>query len=106
MFLKKWLGQFFQICINIASFAGFCILVAKMQLFMLLCSCNIKTWYPDCFNEHGVQNVKLQIIDQVNEGNHEGLKRKDGFWQHQLMTFIDQGGLNSKDDLDEEDFRR
>ena len=58
------------------------------------------------FNEHGAQNVNLQIIDQVNEGNHEGLKRKDGFWQHQLMTFIDQGGLNSKDDLDEEDFRR
>ena len=36
MFLKKWLGQFFQICINIASFAGFCILVAEMQLFVQL----------------------------------------------------------------------
>ena len=48
----------------------------------------------------------LQIIDQVNEGNLEGLKRKEGHWQHQLMTLVEHGGLNSKDDLGEEDFRR
>ena len=58
------------------------------------------------FHEHGIENVKLQIIDQVNQGNFEGLKRKEGFWQHQLMTLVEHGGLNSKDDLDEEDFRR
>ena len=58
------------------------------------------------FYDHGTQNVKLQIIDQVNEGNLEGLKRKEGYWQNQLMTLIEQGGLNSKNDLDEEDFRR
>ena len=58
------------------------------------------------FFDHGTHNVKLQIIDQVNEGNFEGLKRKEGFWQNQLMTLQEQGGLNSKNDLDEEDYRR
>ena len=58
------------------------------------------------FYKHGVDNVHLQVIDQVNEGNFEGLKRKEGFWQHQLMTFKHQGGLNSQHDLDNEDFRR
>ena len=58
------------------------------------------------FYDHGTHNVKLQIIDQVNEGNFEGLKRKEGYWQNQLMTLQEQGGLNSKNDLDEEDFRR
>ena len=58
------------------------------------------------FFNHGTHNVKLQIIDQVNEGNFEGLKRKEGFWQNQLMTLQEQGGLNSKNDLDEEDYRR
>ena len=50
MLLKKWLGQFFQIYNILASFAGFCILVAEMQLSVLLCSCNVKTWCPDCLS--------------------------------------------------------
>ena len=58
------------------------------------------------FFEHGAHNVQLQVIDQVNDGNYEGLKRKEGFWQHQLMTLVEQGGMNSQDDLDNEDFRR
>ena len=60
------------------------------------------------FHQHGFgnDNVQLQIIDQVNDGNFEGLKRKEGFWQHQLMTIIEQGGLNDQDDLEVENFRR
>ena len=55
------------------------------------------------FFQHGVENVQLQIIDQVKEGNYEGLKRKEGYWQHQLMTLLEQGGLNSKEDLENEE---
>ena len=58
------------------------------------------------FHEHGTENVQLQVIDQVNDGNYEGLKRKEGHWQHQLMTLVDQGGMNSREDLDNEDYRR
>ena len=58
------------------------------------------------FFEHGPENVQLQVIDQVKEGNYEGLKRKEGYWQHQLMTMLEQGGLNSKDDLETEERRR
>ena len=58
------------------------------------------------FHEYGVENVQLQVIDQVNEGNYDGLKRKEGYWQNQLMTFVEQGGMNSRNDLDNEDYRR
>ena len=57
-------------------------------------------------SEHGPDNVELIVIDQVKEGNMEALKRVEGFWQHQLMTFVTQGGLNSEDDLDESEFRQ
>ena len=53
-------------------------------------------------SNHGPHNVQIQIIDQVREGNKPALKQCEGFWQHQLMTFVEQGGLNSLDDLDDE----
>ena len=58
------------------------------------------------FYEHGTENVQLQVIDQVNDGNYDGLKRKEGYWQNQLMTLVEQGGMNSKNDLDNEDYNR
>jgi len=64
MYLKKWLGLFFQISIIIDSYGGFCILVAEMQLFVLLCSCNVKTWYPDC-NEPHYDRTSLQPFCMV-----------------------------------------
>ena len=59
------------------------------------------------FNEvhHGYKNVELIVIDQVREGDFEGLKQKEAFWQHQMMFFIHQGGLNCADDLDDSDYR-
>ena len=49
--------------------------------------------------------MELVIIDQVREGDYEGLKQKEGFWQHQMMSFVQQGGLNCADDLDDGDYR-
>ena len=55
--------------------------------------------------QHGYANVEMVIIDQVREGDYEGLKQKEAFWQHQMMCFLDQGGLNCADDLDDSDYR-
>ena len=55
--------------------------------------------------QHGYSNVELVIIDQVKEGDYAGLKQKEAFWQHQMMSFVHQGGLNCADDLDEGDYR-
>ena len=55
--------------------------------------------------QHGYSNVELVIIDQVKDGDYAGLKQKEAFWQHQMMSFIHQGGLNCADDLDEGDYR-
>ena len=55
--------------------------------------------------QHGYANVEMIIIDQVREGDYEGLKQKEAFWQHQMMCFLDQGGLNCADDLDDSDYR-
>ena len=49
--------------------------------------------------------MELIVIDQVREGDFEGLKQKEAFWQHQMMSFIHQGGLNCADDLDDSDYR-
>ena len=53
--------------------------------------------------QHGYANVEMVIIDQVREGDYEGLKQKEAFWQHQMMCFLVQGGLNCADDLDDSD---
>ena len=55
---------------------------------------------------HGGHNVQIQIIDQVKEGNEVALEHCEAFWQHQLMTLVENGGLNSKDDLDECDYKK
>ena len=57
-------------------------------------------------DNHGPQNVQLQVIDQVKEGNHKALAHCEAFWQHQLMTLVENGGLNSQDDLDEDDYNK
>ena len=57
-------------------------------------------------DEHGVGNVKIQIIDKVREGNETALEQCEAFWQHQLMTLVENGGLNSQDDLDQSDYKK
>ena len=53
-----------------------------------------------------MENVKIQIIDQVKIGNTAALEHCEGFWQTQLMTLVENGGLNSKNDLQEEDYSK
>ena len=55
-------------------------------------------------DQHGLENVQIQIIDKVKEGNEEALAQCEAHWQHQLMTLVENGVLNSKDDLDDEDY--
>ena len=57
-------------------------------------------------DHHGEKNASIQVIDQVKAGNEAALEQCEGFWQHQLMTLVENGGLNSQDDLQETDFRR
>ena len=56
-------------------------------------------------DHHGPENAQIQVIDQVKEGNVSALEHCEAFWQHQLMTLKENGGLNSQDDLDETDYR-
>ena len=56
-------------------------------------------------DQHGTKSVQIQVIDKVKEGNEEALAQCEAFWQHQLMTLVENGGLNSKDDLDEDDYK-
>ena len=57
-------------------------------------------------DEHGMENVAIQVIDQVKIGNTVALEHCEGFWQTQLMTLVENGGLNSKNDLQEEDYSK
>ena len=38
------------------------------------------------------ENVSIQIIDQVEEGNNRDLERQEVFWQNQLRCYIQNGG--------------
>ena len=51
------------------------------------------------FAECGIENFSLQIIDTVNEGEHEALEILEGFWTHRLATFKIHGNLNKRDEL-------
>ena len=43
--------------------------------------------------------MMIQAIDCVKEGDMTGLNQQEAFWQHELKTFLEQGGLNVKDEL-------
>ena len=40
----------------------------------------------------GYENISLQIIDQVEIGDHVALAEAEVFWQHQLRAYIQNGG--------------
>ena len=43
-------------------------------------------------NGCGYQNIAIQIIDQVESGNHQALAECELHWQHQLRCFVENGG--------------
>ena len=40
----------------------------------------------------GYENMRVQIIDQVEIGNIKALADAEVFWQHQLRAYIQNGG--------------
>ena len=40
----------------------------------------------------GYENFTVQIIDQVEEGEHFALADKEVFWQNQLRCYVQNGG--------------
>ena len=40
----------------------------------------------------GYTSVSLQIIDQVEFGNDQGLAECETYWQHQLRCYVENGG--------------
>ena len=38
------------------------------------------------------ENISIQIIEQVEQGNIEELKKREVFWQNQLRCYIQNGG--------------
>ena len=58
-------------------------------------SSNLGIHFSDC----GFENFSLQIIDCVREGEVEALGRLEGYWQHNLATFVENGGINRRDEL-------
>ena len=40
----------------------------------------------------GYKNISLQIIDQVEQGDHNGLAERETYWQHQLRCYVENGG--------------
>ena len=43
-------------------------------------------------NGCGYLNLSMQIIDQVEQGDHAGLARQEVFWQNQLRGYVQNGG--------------
>ena len=40
----------------------------------------------------GYDNVSIQIIDQVEQGNHQALAEREIYWQNQLCCYVENGG--------------
>ena len=58
-------------------------------------STNLGRHFDDC----GYENFSLQVISCVKPGEDEALERVEGFWQHCLRTFVEDGGLNVRDEV-------
>ena len=43
-------------------------------------------------NGCGYENLSVQIIDQVDEGDSLALAEKEVFWQNQLRCYVQNGG--------------
>ena len=42
-------------------------------------------------NGCGYKNLTIQVIDQVEQGNHQALSDLELYWQHQLRCFVENG---------------
>ena len=51
------------------------------------------------FSVCGYDNFSLQLIDCVKEGETDALGRLEGFWQHNLATFVENGSINRRDEM-------
>ena len=40
----------------------------------------------------GYENISIQIIDQVEQGDAESLADCEVYWQHQLRCYVENGG--------------
>ena len=49
----------------------------------------------------GLDNMQIQIIDSVKEGEHMALLNLEGYWQNILATFVEKGNINIRDELRE-----
>ena len=49
------------------------------------------------FDKTLTEHLEITIIDQVENANTELLKEREAFWQSQLRTYIEYGGLNKRD---------
>ena len=43
-------------------------------------------------NGCGYQNVRIQIIDQVEKGDKLGLENCEVYWQNQIRCYVENGG--------------
>ena len=50
------------------------------------------------FAKCGIQNLSLQIIAGVKQGEKEALEISEGLWISRLGTLEGQGGINSQDE--------
>ena len=51
------------------------------------------------FDSCGLNNLILQIIDCVKEGEEMGLTQLEGVWQNRLATFQAHGNLNIRNEM-------
>ena len=53
---------------------------------------NLTSELGEHFSRCGIENISLQIIDCVKEGEDEALSVLEGYWQNKLATFKANGG--------------
>ena len=49
--------------------------------------------YDTCISDH----LEITIIDQIEIADTKKLKERESYWQSQLKTFVEFGGLNRRD---------
>ena len=49
----------------------------------------------------GLENMQIQIIDFVKEGEHMALLNSEGYWQNILATFVENVNINVRDEIRE-----
>ena len=49
------------------------------------------------FDKTLTEHLEIRIIDYVENADTDKLKKREAFWQSQLRTFVEYGGLNKRD---------